>query len=147
MHPAPAGKHQRPRYPRKATAPPYAAASDFWLGCSTLLGAARVPLQPFNCCPHQAIPPPSRNGDCSHIAEGRLSLRGIGLSTKMSLRNNSHTSGASSPHLLVGDVVRMRKDMQQGKQTPSKFNEPHRPATIQVPFQDSGCLEQAKSSS
>ena len=29
MHPASAGKHQRPRYPRKATVPPYAAAIQF----------------------------------------------------------------------------------------------------------------------
>ena len=29
VHPASAGKHQRPRYPRKATAPPHAAAIRF----------------------------------------------------------------------------------------------------------------------
>ena len=33
--------------------------------------AARVPLQPSNCCHHLVIPPQSRNGDCPHIAEGR----------------------------------------------------------------------------
>ena len=83
-------KHQRLRYPRKATAlrRRSAAAVHFWpgystslrasrvplqpwlaLGYSTLLRAARVPLQPSNCCLHLVIPSHPRNGDCHRIAE------------------------------------------------------------------------------
>ena len=66
VHPASAGKPPQLRYPRKATAPPYAATIKFlgrepdppksgsssppWPGCSTLLRAARVPLQPPSRC-------------------------------------------------------------------------------------------------
>ena len=67
--PASPRKHLRPRYPRKATAPPYAAAIQILgrepdppkSGSSSpsalavlldLLRAARVPLQPSNCCLH-----------------------------------------------------------------------------------------------
>ena len=88
MHPASAGKQERPRYPRKATAPPHAAAIQFlgsrtlrrraarvppppWPGYSTLLRAARAPLQPSNCCLHLEQPPQSLNGVDLRHAEGR----------------------------------------------------------------------------
>ena len=54
---------------RKGTASPYAAAIHLWLGYSALNRAARVPLQPSNCCSHLVIPPQSRNGDCPRNAD------------------------------------------------------------------------------
>ena len=55
---------------RKGTAPPFAAAIHLWLRYSALTRAARVPLQPSNCCSHLVIPPQSRKGDCLRNAEG-----------------------------------------------------------------------------
>ena len=60
VHPASAGKHQGPRYSRKAAAPQHGAAIHFldrkrlvplqlWIGYSTLRRAARVSLEPSNC--------------------------------------------------------------------------------------------------
>ena len=116
VHPASAGKHWWPRYLWEATAPPYAAAIQFWgrepdppksgssspsaPGYSTLLRAARVPLQPSNCCLHLEWPPQSRNG---------IDLRKCGRAPER------HRWLLSGGILMIGQCLRWPRERANGQ--------------------------------
>ena len=75
------------------------AAIHLWLGCSTFLGAARVPLQKSNCCP--ISPPQTRNDNCQRNVEGRqVNLEDSSPSMAMNV-NKERTSSRCPPSVAM----------------------------------------------